>query len=78
MSAIRTHLPAIYPNPVSHSLFLTNGERYANTPFMVSDVTGRIVMQGNYNTTEGIRVELLAKGVYLLRMDGKCGKFIKM
>ena len=42
---------------------------------MVSDVTGRIMMQGNYNTTEGIRVDVLAKGVYMLRLEGRCWKF---
>ena len=78
VGVIRTHNPALYPNPVTHSLFLTNGERYANTPYMVSDVTGRIMMQGNYNTTEGILVDVLAKGVYMLRLEGRCWKFIKL
>lgn len=78
VGVIRTHNPALYPNPVTHSLFLTNGERYANMPYMVSDVTGRIMMQGNYNTTEGIRVDVLAKGVYMLRLEGRCWKFIKL
>ena len=50
---------------------------FDNVPYEVTDVTGRIVLQGSYNAAEGIRVSGLSKGVYLLRMEGKVGKFVK-
>ena len=68
---------SLYPNPAKKSLFLTTGERYDNLPYEITDVTGRIVLQGRYNAAEGIRVSGLAKGIYLLRMEGKVGKFGK-
>ena len=68
---------SLFPNPTKRLLFLTSGERYDNRPYEVTDMTGRIVLQGNYNATEGIRVSGLAKGFYLLRMEEKVGKFGK-
>ena len=68
---------SLYPNPAKKSLFLTNGERYDNLPYEVTDMTGRIVLQGRYNAADGIRVSGLAKGIYLLRKEGKVGKFVK-
>ena len=68
---------SLYPNPSKHSLYITNGERYENTSYEITDVTGRMVLQGSYNATEGIRVSGLAKGLYLLRMEGQYGRFVK-
>ena len=68
---------SLYPNPAKQSLFLTNGERYDNTSYEITDVTGRMVLQGSYNASEGIRVSGLAKGLYLLRMEGQYGRFVK-
>ena len=68
---------AIYPNPAKKALFLTNGERYENIPYEITDVTGRMVLQGSYNATEGIHVGNLAKGVYLLRIENRYGRFVK-
>ena len=77
VKTLQKHTLSLYPNPAKQSLFLTNGERYDNTSYEITDVTGRMVLQGSYNATEGIRVSGLAKGVYLLRMEGKVGKFGK-
>ena len=68
---------AIYPNPAKKALFLTNGERYENIPYEITDVTGRMVLQGNYNAAEGINVGNLAKGVYLLRIENRYRRFVK-
>ncbi len=67
----------VYPNPAKQFFYITNGERYENTAYEITDMTGRIVMQGRYNAADGIRVSGLAKGIYLLRMEGKVGKFGK-
>ena len=50
---------------------------FDNQSYEVTDITGRIVLQGSYNAAEGIRVGGLAKGIYLLRMEGKVGTFGK-
>ena len=74
---VEKELVAIYPNPVRDgAVFVTNGMRFEASGYEVSDVTGRIVRHGHYNSAEGIRVDGLAKGVYLLRIDGKYGKFV--
>ena len=65
---------SLYPNPAKQVLFLTSGERYDNQPYEVTDVTGRIVLQGRYNAAGGIRVAGLAKGIYLLRVKSETGK----
>ena len=36
-----------------------------------------MVLQGSYNAAEGIRISGIAKGIYLLRMEGRVGKFVK-
>ena len=77
------HSLVIYPNPAKNVLFIsanepTNVNGHINgTSYEITDVTGRMVLQGSYNATEGIHVGNLAKGVYLLRMEGKVGKFGK-
>ena len=50
---------------------------FDGSPYEITDITGRIVLQGQYNATEGIHVGGLAKGIYLLRMEGKVEKFVK-
>ena len=75
--SIRNHSLSLYPNPAKQSLFLTNGERYENIPYEITDVTGRMVLQGSYNAAEGIHVGNLSKGVYLLRIEGRFGRFVK-
>ena len=67
----------IYPNPVGKALFITNGERYDGTAYEVADMTGRLVLRGSYNASEGINVEELADGIYLLRMGNVTGRFVK-
>ena len=74
------------PNPVKETLFVTaagaastdgSATHFDGNPYEITDITGRIVLQGQYNATEGIWVGGLAKGIYLLRMEGKVGKFVK-
>ena len=67
----------IYPNPVGKALFITNGERFDGTAYEVADMTGRLVLRGSYNASEGINVEELADGIYLLRIGNVTGRFVK-
>ncbi|MBO4402236.1 MAG: leucine-rich repeat domain-containing protein, partial [Bacteroidales bacterium] len=77
------HSLVIYPNPAKNVLFISANESSSvngsinGTVYEITDITGRMVLQGNYNATEGIRVSGLAKGIYLLRLEGKVGKFGK-
>ena len=77
VKTIQKHMLSLYPNPAKKSLFLTTGERYDDQPYEVTDVTGRIVLQGRYSAAEGIRVSGLAKGIYLLRLENRYGRFVK-
>ena len=78
----------IHPNPAREVLLVTTASavsktgsssatHFDGTPYEITDITGRIVLQGQYNASEGIRVSDLAKGIYLLRMEGLVGKFVK-
>ena len=86
VAAIRKHTLTLRPNPAKETLFVTaagavtgvgSGDYYDNLLYEITDITGRMVLQGRYNAAEGIRVSGLAKGMYLLRMEGKVGKFVK-
>ena len=54
-----------------------SAKHHNNPPYEVTDITGRIVLQGQYDASEGIPVGNLAKGMYLLRLEGLVGKFVK-
>lgn len=75
--SVRQRMLTLYPNPAGQSLFLSDDGRCDGRPYCVTDVTGRIVLQGRYDAGGGIRVNGLAKGVYFLRMEEKYGKFVK-
>ena len=86
VGTVQKHTLTLRPNPAKETLFITaagaasedgSATHFDGSPYEITDVTGRIVLQGQYNATEGIRVSGLAKGIYLLRMEGKVGKFVK-
>ena len=86
VGTVQKHTLTLRPNPAKETLFITAAgaasedgsvKSYDNLPYEITDITGRIVLQGQYNATEGIHVGGLAKGIYLLRMEGKVGKFGK-
>ena len=63
--------PAVYPNPV------TNGTLYFGrevASFGIFDITGKLISSG-FNT-ESADIQGLAKGIYLIKMNGSTQKFI--
>ncbi|MFP9100643.1 T9SS type A sorting domain-containing protein [Flavobacterium sp. RHBU_24] len=63
----------IYPNPVKDIINIAGID---DGPFIISDVTGRIVSQGQINNST-INVLAFPSGVYLLNLGNRNTKFIK-
>jgi hypothetical protein len=71
---------AVYPNPCTTTLFI-NDIKQVPTSYLIMDIQGRTVLADGY-TNEGISVESLPTGMYLLRLRqgdywGAPQKFIK-
>ena len=68
---------AVYPNPASQILQIS-GTALANKNYKVSDVSGKVFMNGVFNPSQQIDVSELAKGIYFLTTDNvNAVKFIK-
>ncbi len=58
----------IYPNPVHDVLFIENN-RFSNLIFVMYDLTGKQVLNGNLsNTYNEIQISLLDKGIYFIKL----------
>jgi hypothetical protein len=66
---------SIYPNPVVES-FRINGIT-APTEVIITDLSGRIVLQQTVEVGESVAAGNLPKGVYLVRAGGKALKVVK-
>ncbi|MDR1561790.1 MAG: T9SS type A sorting domain-containing protein [Dysgonamonadaceae bacterium] len=66
---------AVYPNPVTES-FRINGIN-APTEIIITDLSGRIVLQQTINAGEYVAAGNLPKGVYIVSVDGKTLKVVK-
>ncbi len=64
----------IFPNPVSNSLTISNGE--AET-IIITNTTGQIVYVGKNEKNE-INTAFLKSGIYFIFQGGKKGKFIRV
>ena len=70
----------IYPNPANGSIQVRLNQGIVNEQpaFKISDVSGRIVQQGQFNQLDTrIRLENLPGGMYTLRVDGTSGMFTR-
>jgi hypothetical protein len=65
----------IYPNPVRES-FRIEGLTVP-TPITVTDISGKPVLQQTVEGDESISVGHWAKGIYLVRVNGKTAKVVK-
>jgi hypothetical protein len=63
----------IYPNPASHTLYISQVQGPVN--YEVYNSQGVICMVGTYN--QGLNIERLAPGMYILRIHNRYGRFIK-
>jgi len=61
----RSDALSVFPNPVSDKLFIKDANDYAE--FTITDMSGRIIRQGNINE-ENIDVSNLNEGCFLVRI----------
>ncbi len=71
----------VYPNPVNEILMIKGIA--TDSKFEILDVTGKSILEGNYNASMGyINVETLIKGIYLIKINYNneivTRKFVKM
>ncbi|PQJ32686.1 hypothetical protein BST92_12445 [Nonlabens arenilitoris] len=55
----------LYPNPTV-SQFYIQGETLDDNQFIIYDINGRIIMEGNYNTNDGIDSSNFETGIYFV------------
>ncbi len=69
---------SVFPNPTVDRVQI-GGELSENTPYRISDITGKIAMSGIYNSANTIDVSALSPGVYVIGLDGysSVAKFVK-
>jgi hypothetical protein len=66
----RPNYTAIYPNPVSSLLNVKGGE-LSGTPYVILNMAGKTVQQGNIELHNSLRVDDLPSGTYILMIEGK-------
>ncbi len=64
----------VFPNPASNTIYLDGLD--INTAFEILDTYGETLKIGSYNS-DGINIEQLNKGVYLIKVNAQFLKFIK-
>jgi hypothetical protein len=65
----------VYPNPVSESFRIIG--LTAPALVVVTDVSGKVVLQQTVRGDESISVGHLPKGVYPVRINGETSKIVK-
>jgi sugar lactone lactonase YvrE len=65
----------IYPNPATNIISIKNLE--TNTPFVIYNIRGQKVLNGNLSTENQINVSGLKTGVYILNSGTSNFRFIK-
>lgn len=72
-----------FPNPVDNLLFL-NGTLPGNTIYFISDVSGKVIMQGTLNSNSIVLPEEMNTGFYFIRLNNpqtnssQIQKFLKL
>ena len=71
------NLLAVYPNPTT-SFLTIEGEGIQSKEYAMVDIQGRIVLNGTFKSNkETIDLKTLARGQYMLRIEGKELKVVK-
>ena len=71
---------SVYPNPAQTVLYVKTETPELNESFVVVDLNGRVMLEGNLNTeTNTIHVENLSSGIYFIKSGNgnKSLKFVK-
>jgi len=66
----------VFPNPAYNYLYLTNNVNI-KSKFIISNLNGQIVSQGNILENKKIDISNIPKGIYILKIGNKRVKFIK-
>ncbi|UOE41822.1 T9SS type A sorting domain-containing protein [Chryseobacterium suipulveris] len=66
---------ALYPNPVQNEIFFNGIQKVSK--YEIFSLDGKLVITGNYHPPKGIAVNILSKGTYLIKINGRSFKFIK-
>lgn len=66
----------LYPNPTSNNLYISNNNLVIET-ISVYSISGKKVLEKNYNQTNPIDVSILPKGMYFIKISSVSGKFVK-
>lgn len=73
---LKTESALVFPNPTSHELRLTFPKGVVD--YKMTDFSGRVVLQGRWNTTKALVVENLSAGVYVISTTEWAVKWIKI
>ena len=65
---------SIYPNPIKNFVLIENQQNFTgNLEFTITDLTGRIVKNGNSKFNEQINIEGLTSGNYIIQIETENG-----
>lgn len=69
----------LYPNPVQNELVIQNDNNLALTAIQITDLTGKVVLRQSLATleTNQLSVAALAKGIYLVTIEGMSGRLFQ-
>src|SRR5690606_18250401 len=78
MEEFATEYISVYPNPTSEVIWVSNNTSITIEKYSVYDLTGRLVMESNFNPTETkIDISHLDNGVYLLQLNSAFNSITK-
>ena len=68
----------VYPNPTSGNVQIESSWALSNTPYIVTDQMGKIILQGSLNSTN-TRIDMsgFSSGLYMLRVGSEVVKVVK-
>lgn len=66
---------SVYPNPTSDVLTIEFDEN-ENNSFMICNMVGKVVFEGNINQKTQVDVSALAKGMYFIKIKNQTKKFV--
>lgn len=60
----------LFPNPVSETLFVQMTNELTVDRYRITDMNGKVVLNGQFSPEQGIQVASLSRGVYFISLDG--------
>ncbi|ARN78714.1 hypothetical protein BST97_12320 [Nonlabens spongiae] len=66
---------SLYPNPVKDRIYINNSNSARLDSYNIYDTTGKQLLSGDYTEAQGINVENLSSGMYLVQIKGEFGEY---